>query len=163
MQKNAEPYKRQRQNNGQGRRGTDQQQSAQPAPKTRVHVPEGAGKDYYKGPQKSQAKAQARMLRTSRKTSDSDGDMVYEKAFLVLARKEGDKLGAAPGASVVHEEDSPFSMDQIRTLMLDPEPGRERANLIRVKLDPEMGVEQQGLSKPEPIMTINDESDEKEE
>ena len=80
MQKSAEPYKRQRQNNCQGRRGMDQQVSAQPGPKTGVHVPEGAGKDY-KGPQKSPAKAHARMLRTSRRTSDLDDseDMVYEK------------------------------------------------------------------------------------
>ena len=41
MQRSAEPYKRQRQNNWQSRRGTDQQlaPTAQPAPKTGVHVP----------------------------------------------------------------------------------------------------------------------------
>ena len=67
----------------------DQQVSAQPGPKTGVHVPEKAGKDY-KGPLKSPAKSQARMLRTSRRTSDSDEDMVYEKAaaFLVRLRDE---------------------------------------------------------------------------
>ena len=72
------------------------------------------------------------MLRTSRRTSDSDEDLVYEKAaaFLVRPREEENKLEEAPGASVVHEEDSPFSMDQIRTSILDSETGRERANLI---------------------------------
>ena len=97
----------------------DQQVSEQLGPKTGVHVPEGLGKDY-KGPQKSPAKAQAWMLQTSRRTSDSDEDMVYEKAtaFLVRPRDEYNKLGGATGASVVHEEDSPFSMDQIRTSIL---------------------------------------------
>ena len=94
MQRNAEPYKRQRQNNWQARRGTDQQPAptAQPAPKTGVHVPEGAGKDY-RAPRKSPAKVQARMLRTSRRTSDSDKDLVHEKAYLVRPREEENKAG----------------------------------------------------------------------
>ena len=111
-------------------------------------MPEGAGKDY-KGPQKSPAKAQARMLRTSRGTSDSDDDMVYEKAaaFLVRPRDEYKQVGETTGASMVHEEDSPFSMDKIRTSILDsvPEPDRERANLIRVKLEPKMEEDHPGL------------------
>ena len=134
----------------------DQQTSTQPGPKTGVHVPEGAGKDY-KGPQKSPPKAQARMLRMSRRTSDSDDDIVYEKAaaFLVRPRDEYNQLGRAPGASMVHEEDSPFSMDKIRTSIPDsePEPGRERANLIRVKLEPKMEEDQPGLIKSDPIAT----------
>ena len=115
----------------------------------------GGGKDY-KGPQKSPAKAQASMLRTSRRTSDSDDDMVYEKAFLVRPREERNQLGGAPGASMVHEEDSPFSMDKIRTSIPDsqPEPDRERANLIRVKLElKKMEVDQPGLNKSDPITT----------
>ena len=83
MHKSSEPYKRQRQSNWQGRRGVDQPPSTQLGPKTGVHVPEGAGKEY-KGPQKSPDKAQACMLRTSRRTSDSDEDMVYEKAAAFL-------------------------------------------------------------------------------
>ena len=73
-------------------------------------MPEGTGKDY-KGPLKSPAKAQARMLRTSRRTSDSDDNMVYEKAaaFLVRTRDEYNQLDGATGASMVHVEDSPFS------------------------------------------------------
>ena len=116
MQKSAEPYKRRRQNNWQGRRGMDQQASAQLGPKTGVHVQEGAGKDH-KGPQKSPAKAQARMLPTSRRTSNSDEDMAYEKAAacLVRPRDEYNPLARATGASMVHEDDSPFSMDTIRT------------------------------------------------
>ena len=54
---------------------------------------------------------------------------------------------------MVHEEDSPFSMDQIRTSILDTEPAREQANLLRVKLDPEMEIEQPGLNKSDPIAT----------
>ena len=162
MQKSAEPYMRQRQNNWQGRHGMDQQVSAQPGPKTGVHVPEGAGKDY-KGPQKSPAKAQARMLRTSRRTSDADEDMVYEKAaaFLVRPRDEYNKLDGATGTSMVHEEDSPFSMDKIRTSILDSEPdlGRERANLIRVKLEPKMEEDNLGLIQSDRI-SINVESEE---
>ena len=134
----------------------DQQASTQPGPKTGVHVPEGAGKDY-NGPQKSPAKAQACMLRTSRRTSDSDDDMVYEKAaaFLVRPRDEYNQLGRAPGASMVHEEDSPFSMDKIWTSILDsePEPDRKWANLIRVKLEPKMEEDQPGLIKSDPITT----------
>ena len=85
-----------------------------------------------RAPQKSPAKVQARMLRTSRRTSDSDEDLVYEKAaaFMVRPRKEENKLEEAPGTSVVHEEDSHVSMDQVRASILDSEPGRERANLI---------------------------------
>ena len=125
-------------------------------------MPEGVSKDY-KGPQKSPAKAQARMLRTSRRTSNSDEDMVYEKAaaFLVRPRDEHNKLDGATGTSMVHEEDSPFSMDKIRTSILDsePEPGRERANLIRVKLEPKMEEDHPGLVQSDRI-TTNVESEE---
>ena len=110
MQKTAEPNKRQRQSNWQGRRGwTDQQpaSNSHTATKPGVHVPEGAGKDNKMQP-KSPGKAQARMLRTSRKGSDSDEDVVYERANLVRLRDGEDKMGT--GTSVVHEEDSPFSM-----------------------------------------------------
>ena len=55
--------------------------------------------------------------------------MVYEKAvaFLVRPRDEYNQVGGATGASMVgasmvHEEDSPYSMDKIRTSILDSEP-----------------------------------------
>ena len=125
MQRTAEPYKRQRQNNWQGRRGADQQPApnSQPGTKPGVHVPEGTGKDH-KAPPKSPAKAEARMLRTSRMTSDSDEDVVCERANLVRTRREESKMYT--GTSVVHEEDSPFSMGQIRTSIYDSEANPSR-------------------------------------
>ena len=52
-------------------------------------------------------------------------------------------------------------MDQIRTSILDsePEPGRERANLIRVKLEPKMEEDHLGLDQSDWI-TTNVESEE---
>ena len=144
MQKTAEPYKRQRQGNWQGRRGATDQQPApnsHTAAKPGVHVPEGAGKDNKIQP-KSPGKAQARMLRTSRRGSDSDEDVVYERANLVRLREGEGKMET--GTSVVHEEDSPFCMEQIRTSIYDSEPDRTRANLIRVKLEPQMELDATG-------------------
>ena len=93
MRKGAKPNKRQRQNNWQaGRRGQDPHPTEQPAPKPGVRVPEGAAKGS-KGPQKSPVKAQANVLWTSRRTSDSDEDLMYERAFLVRARDDIDKKG----------------------------------------------------------------------
>ena len=57
------------------------------------------------------------------------------------------------GTSMVHEEDSPFSMDQIQTSIYDSEPERERADLIRVKLESGMEVEKPGLVQCDPIKT----------
>ena len=56
---------------------------------------------------------------------------------------------------MVHEEDSTFRMDKIRTSILDsePEPGRERANLIRVKLEPKMEEDHPGLIQSDRITT----------
>ena len=48
--------------------------------------------------------------------------------------------------------DSPFSMTQIKTLVMDEEPARDRANLVRARLEQEMQVVQSGLTKSEPIM-----------
>ena len=90
MQRNAEPYKRQRQGNWTGRRGTTDQQPApnsQPVTRPGVHVPEGTGRDHKVQP-KSPGKAQARMLRTSRRGSDTDEDVVYERANLVRRRRQ---------------------------------------------------------------------------
>ena len=89
--------------------------------------------------------------------------MVYEKAaaFLVRPRDEHNKLDGATGTSMVHEEYSPFSMDKIRTSILEsePEPERERANLIRVKLEPKMEEDQPGLDQSD-LITTNVESEE---
>ena len=115
-----------------------------------VYVPEGAGKDHKVQP-KSPAKAQARMLRTSRRGSDSDEDVMYERANMVRLRGGEHKMET--GTSVVHEEDSPFGMDQIRTTIYDSEPDRKRANLIRVKLEPQMEMDITGLVPSDPIKT----------
>ena len=58
---------------------------------------------------------------------------MYERAYLVRAHKEIDKTEGAMGLSMVHEVDSPFSMDQIKTSIMDEEPARERENLIRME------------------------------
>ena len=140
LRKGEEPNKRQRQNNWQaGRRDQDPQPAEQPAPRTGVRVPEGAAKGA-KGPQKSPVKAQANMLKTSRRTFDSDEDLMYERAFLVGACEDIDKKGGPVEPSMVHEVDSPFSMDQIRTSIMDTGPARERANLVRIRMEPKAQV-----------------------
>ena len=102
LRKGTQPNERQRQNNWQaGRRGQDPPQAEQPAPRTGVQGPEGAAKGA-KGPQKSPAKAQANMLRTSRRSSDSDEDFMHERACLVRVRKEIDKTEEAMEPSLVH-------------------------------------------------------------
>ena len=47
---------------------------------------------------------------------------------------------------MVHEVDSPFSMDQIRTSIMDEEPAWERANLVWIRLEPEAQVTHPGLT-----------------
>ena len=54
--------------------------------------------------------------------------------------------------SMVHEVDSPFSMDQIRTSIMDEEPARELANLVRVRMEPETRMTHPGLTKSDQIM-----------
>ena len=51
------------------------------------------------------------------------------------------------GPSMVHEVDSPFSMDQIKTSIMDEEPARERENLVRIRAEPEVQVNHPGLTK----------------
>ena len=116
-----------------------------------MQVPEGAAKGA-KGQQKSPAKAQANMLRTSRRSSDSDKDLMYEREFLVRASKEEDKTARVMEPSMVREVDSPFSMDQIRTSIMDEEPARERENWVRIRLEPEAQVTHPILTKSDPIM-----------
>ena len=62
-------------------------------------MPKGATKGT-KAPQKSPAKAQAHMLRTSRRREGVLGEDI-------------NRQGGAMEQSMVHEVDSPFSMDQI--------------------------------------------------
>ena len=114
-------------------------------------MPEGAAKGA-KGPQKSPAKAQANMWRTSWRSSDSDEELMYERAFLVRAREDIDKKEGNAEPKMVHEVDSPFSMDQIRTSIMDDCPARERANLVRIRMEPETRVTSPGLTKLDPIM-----------
>ena len=47
---------------------------------------------------------------------------------------------------------SPFNINQIKTSVMDEEPARELANLVRARLEPAMQVVQSGLTKSEPIM-----------
>ena len=56
---------------------------------------------------------------------------------------------------MVHEVDSPFSMDQIKASIMDEEPARERANLIWIK-EPNEQVNRLGLTKSEPTMVAED-------
>ena len=55
---------------------------------------------------------------------------------------------------MVHEVDSPFSMDQFRTSIMDEdsEPARELANLVRVRMEPDTQATHPGLTKSDPIM-----------
>ena len=59
------------------------------------------------------------------------------------------------GPSMVHEVDSPFSMDQIKTSIMDEEPAQERANLIWIR-EPNEQVNHLGLTKSEPILVEAD-------
>ena len=82
---------------------------------------------------------------------------MYERAFLVRAREEKDQSAGVMEPSMVHEVDSPFSMDQIKTSIMDEEPARERANLIRIR-EPNNSeqVNHLGLTKSEPILVEAD-------
>ena len=154
LRKNTEPNKRQQQSNWQGgRRGLDPQQAEQPGPKAGVRVPEGVAKGA-KLPQKSPAKAQAHimMLRTSLRSSDSDEELMYERACLVRPRENIDRQTEPMDKDMDQEVDSLFSITQIKTLIMDEEPASERANLIRTRLEPEKQLVQSGLTKSEPIM-----------
>ena len=88
LRKNAEPNKRQRREGWQGgRRSQDQPSTEQQGPKKGVHVPEGPAKGTKQQPT-SPTKVQTSMLRTSRRTSDSDDELMYARANLVRARED---------------------------------------------------------------------------
>ena len=85
MRKNQEPFKRQQRDGWQrDGRWQDQQASTQQEPKKGVAVPEGAGKAG-KTQQSPPKKAQANMLRTCQKTSDSDEELDHERVYFVRA------------------------------------------------------------------------------
>ena len=77
---------------------------------------------------------------------------------MVRARKEVDKTEGAMGPSMAHEVDSPFSMDQIRTSIMDECLARERANLVQVRMEPDTRLTHPGLrlTKSDPIMIETD-------
>ena len=77
---------------------------------------------------------------------------MYERAFLVRTREDIDKREGAVEPSMVHEVDSPFSMDQIRTSIMDECPARERADLVWIRMEPDTRVTHPGLTKSDPIM-----------
>ena len=115
LRKNAEPYKRQRREGRQGgRRGQGQQSTKQPGPKKEVQVPEWPAKGPKPQPT-SPAKVQARMLRTSKRTSDSDEELMYVRANLVRPREETKPEPMVEEKSEVLSQDDelPFDMDQI--------------------------------------------------
>ena len=101
-------------------------------------------------------KSQAHMLRTSRRSSDSDEELLYERAYLVRPRENVEQRTEPLDKDMDQEVDSPFSMTQIKTSVMDEEPARERANLVRARLEPEMQVVQLGLTKSYPIMSEPD-------
>ena len=155
LRKNAEPYTRQRQEGWQGnRRRQDQQPTEQPGPKKGVTVPEGAAKGA-KPPPSPPTKVQARMLRTSQRTrtSDSDGEMVYERANLVRVREDPqpEPMKEEKVQTSDHEEELPFDMDQIKTSDMTGEPDRERVNFERARLEPEAKLTKLSPIKPEPV------------
>ena len=77
---------------------------------------------------------------------------MYERACLVRPRKDIDRQTGAMDQGMVHEVDSHFSMDQIRTSIMDEEPASERANMVRKGLEPDTQVVHPGLTKSDPIM-----------
>ena len=116
-------------------------------------MPEGVAKDPKPQP-KSPAKAQAHMLRTSRRSSDSDEKLLYEKAFMVRPREyvEEPHEPKEDRKDLDQEVDSPFDMSWIKTPGVDDEPGRERANFVRARQEPEKKADKSGLTKLEQIM-----------
>ena len=130
LRKNAEPYKRQRRESWQGgRRGQDQQSTEQPGPKKGVDVPEGPAKGPKPQPT-SPTKVQTSMLRTSQRTSDSDEELVYERANPSLVRiredaKPDPMMEEKPEPQTSDQDEAlPFNMDQIKTTGMTEEPDR---------------------------------------
>ena len=142
LRKSTESNKGQRQSNWQGgRRGQDPQQAEQQGPKGGIRVPEGAAKGA-NSLQKSPTKAQAHTLLTTQRSSDSDEELMYKRAYLVRPRENIERQTEPMDQDVDQEVDSPFNMNLIKTSVMDEEPASELANLIWTRLDPEMQVVQ---------------------
>ena len=105
---------------------------------------------------KSPAKAQAHMLWTSRRSSDSDKKLLYERAYLVRPREDIKQRTEPMDKDLDQDVDSPFSMSQIKSSVMDEESARERANLVQTRLEPEMQAVQSGLTKSDLIMVEPD-------
>ena len=76
-------------------------------------MPEGIAKGA-KPPQKSPAKVQAHMLRTSRRSFDSDEELMHERAYLVRPRKNIERRTEPMDQGMDQEVDSPFNINQIK-------------------------------------------------
>ena len=101
-------------------------------------MPEGTAK----GPKpqlKSPAKVQAHMLRTSRRSSDSDEELMYERANLErpLEDVKPEPMGEEVHQDLDQDEDPPFDMSQMKTSGMDEEPDSERVYFVRARLEPE--------------------------
>ena len=77
---------------------------------------------------------------------------MYELAYVVRPREDIVRLNEPKEdhKELNQEVDSPFDMSQLKTLVMDGEPARERANLMRIQLDQEQKAEQSGLIKSDP-------------
>ena len=77
---------------------------------------------------------------------------MHERAYLVRPRKNIERRTEPMDQGMDQEVDSPFNINQIKTSVMDDEPARERADLIRARLEPDMQVVKSGLTKSELIM-----------
>ena len=134
LRKNMEPSKRHRQGNWQGeKRMQEHQLTEQSGPKAGVRVPDGGCEGTQASAevarQGSQLESQAHMLQTSRRSSDSDEELMYERAYLVRPTED---INRSPKPKedcneLDQEVDSPFDMSQIKTQVMDgdlPEKGQ---------------------------------------
>ena len=71
-------------------------------------------------------------------SSDSDEELLYERAYLVRPSEDVEQQTEPMDKDLDQDVDSPFSMTQIKTSVMDEEPARERANWVRLRLGPEM-------------------------
>ena len=109
LRKNQEPTKRKRRDGWQGGlRGQDLQSTEEPGPKPGVHAPKGVAKGLKPQPM-SPAKIQAYMLQTSRRSSDSDEELMCERACLVRPREDvkPKPMGEEVPQDLDHDEDLP--------------------------------------------------------
>ena len=111
-------------------------------------MPEGA----VKGPKpqpKSPAKAQAHMLRTSRRSSDSDEELIFERAYLVRPQEDvkPKHMHKEVHQNLDQDEDPSFDMSQIKTEGMGKEPDHARVHFVRIRLDQDKKADKSGLTK----------------